>query len=64
MATNHIGYCARTAEKFRYEGDPNEVILRISKEAAADILWAREFATRSALEQVCETLEAMGIERP
>jgi hypothetical protein len=59
----HVGYAGRTQEKFRYEGDPNEVVLRISKEAATDILWAHEFASRSALAQVCKALESLGVER-
>jgi hypothetical protein len=60
---SHIGYAGRTAEKFRYEDDPNEVTLRISKEAAADIIWVEQFASRSALREVVAALESLGIER-
>jgi len=60
----HVGYAARTAERFRFEHDPNEVMLRISKEAASDIVWAECFASRSPLRAVVDALKAMGIERP
>lgn len=59
--TAHVGHAARVAERFRYEGDPTEVQLKISKEAAASILRAAEFAPAAVpLEQVCAVLKSMG----
>lgn len=67
MAESHIGYAARTAERFRYEGDPNEVMLRISREAAEDILMAYNslnatYRQGRPIEAVAKALEAIGIE--
>ena len=64
----HVGYAARTAERFRFTADPNEVMLRISREAAEDILWAHKYVssrldgTGPGLDAVAKALESMGIE--
>lgn len=64
---DHVGYAARTAERFRYEGDANEVMLRISREAASDLLMAfyslnATYRQGRPVEQVAKALESMGIE--
>ena len=66
--THHVGHAGRTQEKFRYPGDPNEVTLRISAEAANDVLLAIRTLDESdhpistaPLRDIATALIAMGL---